>query len=111
VDEKKLSEKLCEHDVRVPVEAHPFARVPVAEALQSLGGEPRLRLGERGFPFYTENGNLVFDTLFKPISRPATLEKEIKGIAGVIESGIFTPTPVEAFVLKEDGSYRSLKKS
>jgi len=111
VDEKKLSGKLCEHDVRVPVEAHPFARVPVAEALQSLGGEPRLRLGERGFPFYTENGNLVYDVLIKPTSRPGTLEKEIKGIAGVIESGIFTPAPVEVFVLKEDGSYESRKKS
>jgi ribose 5-phosphate isomerase A len=110
VDEKKLARMLCEGEVRVPVEAHPFARVPVAEALQSLGGEPRLRLGERGFPYYTENGNLVFDTLFKPTSRPATLEREIKSIAGVVESGIFTPAPVEVFVLKEDGSYETRQK-
>jgi ribose 5-phosphate isomerase A len=84
VDEKKLASKLCSNGVRVPVEAHPFARVPVAEGLMRLGGEPRLRLGERGFPHYTENGNLLFDTLFKPISRP--------------------------FVVKEDGSYQTLKR-
>jgi ribose 5-phosphate isomerase A len=110
VDGKKLARRLCEGDVRVPVEAHPFARVPVSEALQSLGGEPRLRLGERGFPYYTENGNLVFDTAFRPTSRPATLEREIKSIAGVVESGIFTPKPVEVFVLREDGSYGSRQK-
>lgn len=111
VDGKKLSRKLCEGGVRVPVEAHPFARVPVAEALQSLGGEPRMRLGERGFPYYTENGNLLFDTLFKPMSRPAALEKEIKSVAGVVESGIFTPRPVEVFVLKDDGTFEVRQKS
>ncbi len=110
VDERKLVSKLCGDGVRVPVEAHPFARVPVAEALQALGGEPRLRLGERGFPFYTENGNLLFDTLFKPVAEPAILEREIKAIAGVVESGIFTASPVEVFVIKEDGSYGSRRK-
>jgi ribose 5-phosphate isomerase A len=110
VDEKKLAEKLCSGGVRVPVEAHPFARVPVAEGLLALGGEPRLRLGERGFPFYTENGNLVFDTLFRPVARPEALEREIKSIAGVIESGIFVPKPVEVFVLKEDGTYQTLRR-
>lgn len=110
VDERKLARKLCEGGVRVPVEAHPFARVPVAEGLLSLGGEPRLRQGDRGFPFYTENGNLVFDTLFKPSSNPAALEKEIKSIAGVIESGIFTLRPVEVYVVKDDGSYEVRRK-
>lgn len=111
VDEKKLASRLCSDGVRVPVEAHPFARVPVAEGLMSLGGEPRLRLGERGFPHYTENGNLLFDTLFKPVSRPGTLEAEIKALPGVVESGIFTPKPVEVFVVSGDGSYRTLKKA
>ena len=110
VDERKLARRLCQGDVRVPVEAHPFARVPVAEGLRSLGGEPRLRIGDRGFPYYTENGNLVFDTMFKPTSRPAALEGEIKAIAGVVESGIFTPRPVEVHVVREDGTYESRKK-
>jgi ribose 5-phosphate isomerase A len=109
VDEKKLAAKLCQKEVRVPVEAHPFARVPVAEALQDLGGEPRLRLGDRGFPFYTENGNLIFDTAFKPISKPSVLEREIKSVAGVVESGIFTPRPIDVYVIKEDGSFDTLQ--
>lgn len=111
VDQRKLVTKLCSGEVRVPVEAHPFARVPVAEGLLSLGGEPRLRLGERGFPFYTENGNLVFDTLFKPVARPEVLEREIKAIAGVIESGIFTPRPIDVFVVRDDGTYETRRRS
>jgi ribose 5-phosphate isomerase A len=111
VDEKKLATKLCTGEVRVPVEAHPFARVPVVEGLRLIGGEPRLRLGERGFPFYTENGNLIFDTLFRPITRPETLDGEIKSISGVIESGIFTPRPIEVFVVKGDGTYETLRKN
>ena len=110
VDERKLASKLCSGGVRVPVEAHPFARVPVAEALMAMGGEPRLRLGERGFPFYTENGNLLFDTLFKPVASAEILEREIKSIAGVMESGIFTPGSVEVYVIREDGSYESRRK-
>lgn len=110
VDERKLASKLCSDGVRVPVEAHPFARVPVARALQDLGGEPHLRLGERGFPFYTENGNLLFDTLFKPVAQPEILEREIKAIAGVMESGIFTASPVEVFIIREDGSFASRRK-
>ena len=111
VDEKKMAGRLCSGGVRVPVEAHPFARVPVAEGLLSLGGEPKLRLGDRGFPYYTENGNLVFDTLFEPIARPSVLEREIKAIAGVMESGIFTPRPIEVFVIKQDGTFETRRKS
>jgi ribose 5-phosphate isomerase A len=110
-DESKLAERLCSGGVRVPVEAHPFARIPVAERLRAIGGEPRIRLGERGFPFYTENGNILFDTAFEPIERPSVLEGEIKGIAGVVESGIFTPKSIEVYVIQTDGGYRVLKKN
>jgi ribose 5-phosphate isomerase A len=110
-DEKKLADRLCTGGVRIPVEAHPFARVPVAERLRTIGGEPRIRIGERGFPFYTENGNLIFDTGFEPIERPSVLEGEIKSIAGVVESGIFTPRPIEVYVIEEDGGYRVLRKN
>jgi ribose 5-phosphate isomerase A len=110
-DERKLSEKLCSDGMRVPVEAHPFARVPVAEKLRLLGGEPKIRLGERGFPLYTENGNILFDVGFEPIENPPVLERELKSIAGVVESGVFTPSPVEVYVIQQDGGYRVLSKN
>jgi ribose 5-phosphate isomerase A len=110
-DEKKLADRLCSGGVRIPVEAHPFARVSVAERLRTIGGEPRIRIDGRGFPFYTENGNLIFDTGFEPIEKPSVLEAEIKSIAGVVESGIFTPRPLEVYVIEEDGGFRVLRKN
>jgi ribose 5-phosphate isomerase A len=109
-DERKLADKLCSGGVSVPVEAHPFARVPVVEKLARIGGAPRIRIGERGFPFYTENGNVLFDTAFGPVGAPSVLEREIKSIAGVVESGIFTPTPIEVYVIQSDGGFRVLSK-
>lgn len=109
-DERKLAGRLCDGGVRVPVEAHPFARVSVGEKLKRIGGDPSLKLTDRGFPFYTENGNVLFDTAFPPIKKPSSLEHRIKSIPGVVESGIFTPKPIEVFVIQTDGGYRVLKK-
>jgi ribose 5-phosphate isomerase A len=109
-DERKLAQRLCSGGAKVPVEAHPFARVPVAQRLKALGGEPSLKLGERGFPFYTENGNVLFDTAFPPVKNPSLLESKMKSIPGVVEAGIFTPRPIEVYVIQEDGGYRILKK-
>lgn len=109
-DERKLADRLCSGGVKVPVEAHPFARLPVAERLRRIGGKPAMKLGERGFPFYTENGNILFETAFEPVESPALLEAELKSIPGVVESGIFTPRPVEVYVIQADGGYRILKK-
>jgi ribose 5-phosphate isomerase A len=109
-DEKKLADRLCMGGVKVPIEAHPFARVTAAERLRAVGGEPKLRLAERGFPFYTENANVLFDTAFDPIERPSVLEGEIGSIPGIVASGIFTPRPVEVYVIQQDGGYRVLKK-
>ena len=108
-DERKLSDRLCKGGVKVPVEAHPFARVPVAEGLRVIGGEPRIRLGDRGFPFYTENGNVLFDTAFKPVERPSRLEAAIKSIAGVVGRHLY-PEAVEVYVIQADGGFRVLKK-
>ena len=44
-------------------------------------------------PVITENGNLILDVSFKTISQ--TLEKRIKNIPGVIESGLFIGYNVE----------------
>ena len=34
----------------------------------------------------------------------------MKSIAGVVESGIFTPRPVEVYVIQRNGGYRVLTK-
>jgi ribose 5-phosphate isomerase A len=109
-DERKFAKMLCANGVRVPIEASPFAREPVARRLRELGGEPILRLDNRAFPFYTENGNVILDTLFEPMERPATLEREVKTTPGVVEVGIFCIRPLEVYRLDENGDFRTLRR-
>ena len=63
--------------------------------LEMLGAkdiELRRAIGKDG-PCITENGNLILDAKFENITE--NLEKDIKSITGVIESGLFTNYNVE----------------
>ena len=86
-DESKFSENL---DKPVPIEVSPFARTYVADRLKFLGGKPQIRVNSKGYPYVTENANVVFDVDFGIIVNPAKLEARIRNIAGVVEVGIFT---------------------
>jgi ribose 5-phosphate isomerase A len=92
----------------VPVEVHPFARASTEVQLRKIGGTPSLRVLEKGYPFVTENGNVIFDTLFKEISKPSQLETQIKFLPGVQEAGIFTRKPDFVYLTKQDGSFESI---
>jgi ribose 5-phosphate isomerase A len=87
VDETKLVTALGETRP-LPVEVLPFCWVISARRLQELGCEPDLRL-VGGRPLLTDNGNYILDCAFPPISDPAGLEKSIKLLPGVVESGLF----------------------
>jgi ribose 5-phosphate isomerase A len=105
-DEKKFAEKLCMNDVRVPVEVTPFARETVASRLRKAGSkDAKIRLDQRGYPCYSENGNLLMDALFGPVERPEQLERELKAIPGVVEAGIFVIRPITVYKIRPDGAY------
>lgn len=87
VDESKFTKLL---NKPVPIEVHPFARASVEKSLKLMGGMPRLRLRGKGYPFITDNGNIILDTDFGEISNPEELELKIKALPGVMEVGIFT---------------------
>lgn len=94
VDESKFVTKLGEKAL-VPVECFPNAINFVKEKLYKLGAEKiylRKAVSKDG-PVITENGNFILDTKFKDIN--VNLEKEIKLIPGVIESGLFIGYDVE----------------
>lgn len=74
----------------VPVEVLPYARSHVADMLRRMKAKPVVRSLEKGYPFITENGNVILDTDFGKITKPAKMEAEIKNIAGVMEVGIFS---------------------
>jgi len=89
----------------VPVEIHPLARNSVTKSIKKLGGEAQIRSLDRGYPFFTENGNIVLDCDFGTIKNPKVLTQKIKQTAGVLESGIFLRKPDVIYKAKENGKF------
>ena len=80
---------------KIPVEIYPDSISYVTDEIIKLGAEEiTLRQAKhKDGPVITENGNLILDVKFKNIEKD--LEKNIKSISGVIESGLFINYNVE----------------
>ncbi len=89
----------------VPVEVHPLARNSVTNSIKKLGGKAQLRTLDRGYPFFTENGNIILDCDFGTIKNPKVLTQKIKQTAGVLESGIFLRKPDVIYRAKTGGKF------
>jgi len=89
----------------IPIEVHPMARSLVLKKLEEMMAKPVLRILDKGYPFVTENGNLIFDVLFPSITDPKNMELDLKNIAGVLEVGIFTRRADIYYKAKTDGSF------
>jgi len=89
----------------VPIEIHSLARTSVIQSIKKLGGEPKMRSLDRGYPFFTENGNIILDCDFGTIKNPKILTQKIKQTAGVLESGIFVRKPDIIYKAKTKGKF------
>ena len=107
-DHTKFSKYLNKN---VPVEVHPFAKYAADTMIKKMGGKPTVRTLDRGYPFITENGNLVLDCDFGTIKTPASLARKISTIAGVIEVGIFLRRPDIIYKAKTGGKFEKIKIS
>ena len=87
VDETKLTGRLGVK-APIPIEVVPFALEVARGQLILWGGEAKLREKE-GKPFVSDNGNYILDWWHGPIDQPWALEKQIKGVTGIVDSGIF----------------------
>jgi ribose 5-phosphate isomerase A len=90
----KLGEKFA-----VPVEFLPDALHLVERELEQLGATElalRMAVGKDG-PIITQSGNFIFDVRFREIGK--SMERDIKSITGVIESGLFIGHPVEVLMV------------
>lgn len=74
----------------VPIEVTPFGRILVKRELEKNGALPKIRMLEKGYPFITENGNIIYDTLLPSYDGIAEAERDLKNIPGVVEVGLFT---------------------
>lgn len=106
ITEEKLVTQLGEK-FAVPVEVLIDAIPDVTKALRAAGAvEIKLREGSGKYgPVLTDLGNAVLDAKFKG-ALPADLERTLKLIPGVIESGIFSNDAKEVIVARDSRLYR-----
>ena len=100
-DERKIVEKLGT-GFPLPLEILPFSAAPAAYRVERLGASVVLRRGKLG-PVRTDNGNFILDADFGPMDDPAGLERELKSIPGVLETGLFLGYADLAYVGTPDG--------
>lgn len=84
---KKFVDKFS---MAIPIEVTPFGRIFVRRELEKIGALPRMRMLDKGYPFVTENGNVIYDTLLPKYNNINETERDLKNIPGVIEVGLFT---------------------
>ena len=89
-DKSKKVKVLGENNHPVPIEALPVAASIVKHKLEKMGGKPVLREGKgKVGPVITDNGNVVIDAIFGLINDAAELERRLRMIPGVVETGLF----------------------
>ena len=89
----------------VPIEVHPSARKIITKNILKIDGVSTLRVLERGYPFVTENGNVILDCDFGIIKNPKSLQQKILNMPGVLEVGIFTRKPDIIYKAKTNGKF------
>jgi ribose 5-phosphate isomerase A len=108
VDQSKLSAVLGEKWA-VPVEVLPFARLQTVAQLAKHGAAT-LRL-KAGAPWMTDSGNFIYDLKAGLIRDPGALDRALRAIPGVVETGLFVGRADVVLVAEPDGSVRRLVRS
>lgn len=103
VDESKLVQTLGVFPL--PVEVIPMARSAIARSIVKLGGRPVYRQG-----FKTDNGNVILDIHDLTITDPATMERSLNNLAGVVTNGLFAIRAADLLLVSSEGEVRERSK-
>ena len=90
----------------IPIEILPFSRTSILPFIDKLGGTSLLRTLDKGYPYVTENGNLILDVMFKDYTNIPWLEMELKKLPGILETGLFIPAPDVCYCALNDNQYK-----
>jgi len=120
VEEAKVSNRIGDRNVAVPVEVLPEAYKSLLDKLNTVGksGEKVIEAwvrpakeGKAG-PIITDNGCFIVDAkgpgVFEDLK---AFESIYKSVAGVIEVGLFTGIADIIFIGKEDGTHSQLTRN
>lgn len=102
VDEAKLSPVLGTQ-FALPVEVVPFGEGSAAAFLRSIGGEPALRVGADGQAFVTDEGNVILDCRFGPLTDPHGMAAELDARADVVAHGLFLGVATDLVIAGPSG--------
>ena len=78
------------------------------KSLKKMNGNPEVRTLNKGYPFFTQNGNLVLDTEFGTVEDPINLENELYRVPGIIANGIFSMKIHHFLKAKNDGTVEQI---
>lgn len=109
VDERKLAQHLGDKQ-SIPLEVLPFSYKSVQVKITNMGGRARLRESqEKVGPVITDNGNFILDADFNRIEKPVQLNRRLKMLPGVIETGLFLKMVDCVYVGRKDGKVDVLR--
>ncbi len=94
----------------LPIEVHPFGRTAVLSFLVEIRGKPVLRTLENGYPYLTENGNIILDTMFDNYDNVIEMDKKIQKIPGILETGFFVKQASIYYKAFEHGNFQIFNK-
>lgn len=110
-DPTKVVDTLGAH-APVPVEVVRFGHAATARRLADLGGQPVLRRVQGQTVFVTDGGNVIYDCAgFAPIRDPFGLQRELRTIAGVVETGLFLECAERALIGGTDGAVTVMERA
>jgi ribose 5-phosphate isomerase A len=93
----------------IPIEVHPFAISIVYNELIEKGGYPKMRMLKEGYPYITENGNLILDIHFDLANVDINKkEMELRSIPGIQEVGLFSKKANVYYKAKTDGAFETI---
>jgi len=106
-DSSKLVDQLGRFPL--PVEVIKMALPVVTRKLEAFGVNPKLRYRPDGSKFITDEGNYIVDCSCGEIINPAKTAADIRGIAGVVEHGLFLGMASLALIAGDQGVIKVTK--
>ena len=73
----------------LPVEVIKFAEALVAKRIAAMGAEVKIRTGDDGNPYITDENNHILDCCFGEIGDADALARTLSEMPGVVEHGLF----------------------